>query len=374
MGAWSLRRPHGVSLVGETRGHGEPVVLVHATGMTRRGFAAAADQLAARLRVTTYDRRGWGDSRGPVGLGDWWTTHGDDLLAVIESLGQPAHVVAWAGAGAAAIHAALRRPDRVRNLVLFEPTIGAGPPRARRLRRLRRALACEAAGEPRRSRELFWRAMTGRGVWAPDTGYRGLRCAFDHVREDIRELLLTAPGPLADELRAGTADELVGRLHALQPELHILLAGMSLRRVYRVAERLVDHCPEAGYRGEEDCDALLPLSRPKLFAACVLEMLGHADWRVIAAARLAELREVLRLPRLERLHARCVRTSELLVPDALTGALRWEPDGEGACRSLVVGSTYELTGASTRLFGVIDECGEDYVYPPQWFEWVPIDW
>ncbi|MCY1057338.1 alpha/beta hydrolase [Nannocystis sp. SCPEA4] len=374
MAAWSLRRPQGATLVGETRGHGEPVVLVHPTAMTRRGFAAAAEQLATCLRVITYDRRGWGDSRGSNGLHDWWATHGDDLLAVIESLGQPAHVVAWASSSAAAIHAALRRPDRVRNLVLFEPTIGAGPPRARRLRHLRRALTWEAVGEPRRSRQVFWRAMTGRGVWAPDTGRRGITCAFDQVREDIQELLLTAPGPLADELRAGTADELLGHLHALQPELHILLAEMSVRRVCRLTERLVDRCPEAGWRREEDCDALLPVSRPKLFAACVLEMLGHADWRAIAAARLAELRAVLRLPKLERLQARCIRTSELLVPDAVTGVLRWDPDGEGACASLVVGSTYELTGASARVLGVIDESGEDYVYPPQWFEWVPIDW
>ena len=62
------------------------------------------------------------------------------------------------------------------------------------------------------------------------------------------------------------------------------------------------------------------------------------------------------------------------MPDAVTGMLRWEPDGEGSCASLVVGTVYELTGASARFFGVIDECGEDYVYPPGWFEWVPIDW
>ncbi|MFY0537507.1 alpha/beta fold hydrolase [Nannocystis pusilla] len=129
MRSWSLRRPDGVALVGESRGQGESVVLVHPTGMTRRGLAATAEHLARHLRVVTYDRRGWGDSRGSVAPQRWWATHGDDLIAVIESMGEAAEVVAWAGGSAAAIHAALRRPELVRQLVLFEPTIGAGPPR-----------------------------------------------------------------------------------------------------------------------------------------------------------------------------------------------------------------------------------------------------
>ncbi|PCC70699.1 putative aminoacrylate hydrolase RutD [Nannocystis exedens] len=349
-------------------------MLVHPTGMTRRGFAATAEQLARHLRVVTYDRRGWGDSRGKVAPQRWWATHGDDLIAVIESMGEAAEVVAWGSGGAAAIHAALRRPELVRQLVLFEPTLGAGPPRARRLRHLRRSLAWAAAGEHRRSRAVFWRATTQRGVWSLQTGHRGITCAFDHVRSDIREMLLSAPGPLADELLAGTEDELLERLGELRPEVHILLGGMSVRPVFRIADRWVERCPTAGFRGEDDCDALLPLNRPRVFAACVLEMLGYTDWRAIAAARLAELREVLRLPALERVRVRCVRNSEVFVPDATTGALRWDPEAESACASLIVGSTYEVTGVSPREFGVIDECGEDYGYPPQWFEPVAIDW
>ncbi|MCY1067445.1 alpha/beta hydrolase [Nannocystis sp. RBIL2] len=374
MRSWSLRRPDGVALVGESRGQGEPVVLVHPTGTTRRGLAATAEHLARHLRVVTYDRRGWGDSRGTVAPQRWWATHGDDLIAVIESMGEAAEVVAWAGGSAAAIHAALRRPELVRQLVLFEPTIGAGPPRARRLRHLRRALAWAAMGEHRRSRAVFWRATTQRGVWSAEAGNRGLTCAFDHVRADIREMLLSAPGPLADELRAGTEDHLLARLEELRPEVHILLAGMSVRSLYRIADRWVERCPTAGFRGEDDCDALLPLNRPRVFAACVLEMLGYADWRAIAAARLAELREVLRLPALERVRVRCVRNSEVFMPDAVTGSLHWDPEAESRCASLVVGSTYEVTGVSAREFGVIDECGEDYGYPPQWFEPVAIDW
>ncbi|WAS93678.1 alpha/beta fold hydrolase [Nannocystis punicea] len=374
MRSWSLRRPDGVALVGESRGQGEPVVLVHATGMTRRAFAAAADQLARHLRVVTYDRRGWGDSRGKIEPQRWWATHGDDLIAVIESMGEAAEVVAWAGGSAAAIHAALRRPELVRRLVLFEPTIGAGPPRSRRLRHLRRSLAWAAVGEHRRSRAVFWRATTRRGTWSPATGHRGITCAFDHVRSDIREMLLNAPGPLADELRAGTEDALLERLAELRPEVHILLAGMSVREVYRIADRWVERCQTAGFRGEDDCDALLPLDRPRVFAACVLEMLGYADWRAIAAARLAELREVLRLPALERARVKCVRNSEVFVPDAVTGALRWDAEAESASASLVVGSTYEVTGVSAHELGVIDECGEDCGYPPGWFEPVAIDW
>ncbi|MDC0722437.1 alpha/beta fold hydrolase [Nannocystis bainbridge] len=374
MRSWSLKRPDGVVLVGESRGQGEPVVLVHPTGMTRRGLAAAADHLAPHLRAVTYDRRGWGDSRGTPAPQRWWASHGDDLIAVIESMGEAAEVVAWAGSCAAAIHAALRRPDLVRQLVLFEPTIGAGPPRARRLRHLRRALTAAAAGDHRRSRAVFWRATTRRGTWSLQAGSRGLVCAFDHVRSDIRELLLDAPGPLAEELRAGTEDELLERLAELRPEVHILLGGTSVRPVYRIADRWVERCPSAGFRGEDDCDALLPLNRPRVFAACVLEMLGYADWRAIAAARLAELREVLRLPALERLRARCVRNSEVFMPHVVSATPRWAAELEAGSASLLVGSTYEVTGAGARSFGVIDECGEDYGYPPGWFEPVPIDW
>lgn len=103
------------------------VVLVHGSMDHSGNFRRLADQLKDWTLVS-YDRRGWGISRklgqGPPTL----TEHVDDLTAVLASrlrgtgAGAPI-LVGHSYGGLVALCAAARQPDRIRGLLVFEPSI-----------------------------------------------------------------------------------------------------------------------------------------------------------------------------------------------------------------------------------------------------------
>jgi pimeloyl-ACP methyl ester carboxylesterase len=93
------------------------VVLVHGAMDRSRSFRRVVDHLADH-RVVTYDRRGYGDSvdaKPASGLQD----HTADLLEVIGN--RRATVVAHSVASHIAVLAAIRDPDRVGSIGLWEP-------------------------------------------------------------------------------------------------------------------------------------------------------------------------------------------------------------------------------------------------------------
>jgi pimeloyl-ACP methyl ester carboxylesterase len=95
------------------------VVLVHGVLDSRLSFDAVAAELT-EYRIVSYDRRGWGESRG-LEPARSLTDHADDLLAVIGE--RRVTVVAHSFGGAVALLATARRPDLVASLGLFEPTV-----------------------------------------------------------------------------------------------------------------------------------------------------------------------------------------------------------------------------------------------------------
>jgi pimeloyl-ACP methyl ester carboxylesterase len=108
----------------EQRGQGPPVLLIHGTGSTSDFWGEAADRLAERCIVVTYDRRGIGRSANrPTGHHD---AHAEDAAEVIHRLGMgPMTVVGWSMGGIVALCLAHKRPELVRNLVLQEPPLYA---------------------------------------------------------------------------------------------------------------------------------------------------------------------------------------------------------------------------------------------------------
>jgi pimeloyl-ACP methyl ester carboxylesterase len=98
---------------GETR-----VVLVHGVLDSGRSFARVSEILAGQCQLITYDRRGYGSSVNaagpPVGIDE----HIDDLVAILDN--RPAVVVGHSFGGVVAAGAAVRAPDLVRSLVLYE--------------------------------------------------------------------------------------------------------------------------------------------------------------------------------------------------------------------------------------------------------------
>lgn len=114
---------NGVPLFYEEIGAGAPVVLVHGTTGNYAGWAFVAPLLASDFRVITYDRCGRGQSgdRATYSIGD----DAVDLLAIIDSLGEPVHLVGHSYGARVAMLAAQEHAN-LASLVLYEPPLDAG--------------------------------------------------------------------------------------------------------------------------------------------------------------------------------------------------------------------------------------------------------
>ena len=96
------------------------VVLVHGVFDSCESFESVIEHLVPDHTVLTYDRRGWGrsaDAAPATSLGD----HADDLLSVLGD--RRATVVGHSYGGTVSLLAAVRAPERVAALGLFEPSM-----------------------------------------------------------------------------------------------------------------------------------------------------------------------------------------------------------------------------------------------------------
>lgn len=97
---------------------GPLVLLLHGGGLDHRLWDGVAGRVAGDVRVVAPDLRSHGASstaRVPY-------RHCDDVVRVLEDLAAPAHVVGLSMGGAAALEAAVLRPDLVASVV----SVGAG--------------------------------------------------------------------------------------------------------------------------------------------------------------------------------------------------------------------------------------------------------
>jgi pimeloyl-ACP methyl ester carboxylesterase len=96
------------------------VVLVHGVFDSCASFEAVIEHLVPDHTVVTYDRRQWGRSihaAPAAALSD----HADDLLAVLDE--RRATVVGHSYGGTVSLLAAVRAPERIASLGLFEPSM-----------------------------------------------------------------------------------------------------------------------------------------------------------------------------------------------------------------------------------------------------------
>src|SRR5207302_4667523 len=108
-----------------TAGSGPAVVLLHGFPHTWQLWRDIIGPLSAHYRVIAPDMRGFGAStRAPEGYDAG--TLADDLDGILDALAEPAAAVVGIDAGTpvAVLHA-MRRPDRVRRLVVMEALLGA---------------------------------------------------------------------------------------------------------------------------------------------------------------------------------------------------------------------------------------------------------
>jgi pimeloyl-ACP methyl ester carboxylesterase len=117
---------NGTRLPYVEQGQGEPVLLVHPSVADHRTWNRQRAVLASRYRVIAYSQRYFGTEPWRP---DWpklgVPTQTDDLAAFIRGLGSgPVHLVGWSSGGVVALHLALKHPELVRSVFVYEPSLG----------------------------------------------------------------------------------------------------------------------------------------------------------------------------------------------------------------------------------------------------------
>jgi 3-oxoadipate enol-lactonase len=117
-----------------------PLVCVHGVGSYLEAWDEAAEALAQRFRVLTFDLRGHGRSGrppGPYEIEDFI----DDLLALAEHVGMASfHLAGFSLGGLIAQGVAIAHPDRVRSLMLLSTVADRTPDEQARVRQRLKAL------------------------------------------------------------------------------------------------------------------------------------------------------------------------------------------------------------------------------------------
>lgn len=129
-----LRASDGVELCVEAHGSGPVVLFSCGFSTTRENFRPqVAPLVAAGFRVVLWDYRGHGASDAPESPDAYsFDQVLDDLGRVLDahSPGVPAVLAGFSFGGAASLHFTLRRPDRVRALLLLDTGPGFKNPEA----------------------------------------------------------------------------------------------------------------------------------------------------------------------------------------------------------------------------------------------------
>jgi pimeloyl-ACP methyl ester carboxylesterase len=109
----------GVRLYYEEAGSGEPLVLLHGIGASRKDWEFQVPSFAKRFRVIAPDLRGYGQSErsGNYGVG----TFAGDIWSLLEQLRvERFNLVGHSMGGAVALQMAVDRPERIEHLILAD--------------------------------------------------------------------------------------------------------------------------------------------------------------------------------------------------------------------------------------------------------------
>ena len=155
-------------------GSGPGLVCIHCNASSSSQWRPLMDRLAPRHRVLAPDTHGAG--RGPAWPGDRALTLHDEvalLEPVFTRAGEPFALIGHSYGAAVALLAALQQPQRVRALVLYEPTlfglIDAASPMPNAADGIRQTVVLAAAALARGDRgaaaEIFIDYWMGEGAW-----------------------------------------------------------------------------------------------------------------------------------------------------------------------------------------------------------------
>jgi pimeloyl-ACP methyl ester carboxylesterase len=240
-------------------GTGDPIVLVPGSGSGPDSWTAVAEVLAGGFEVWSFVRRAYtGAVRGPA----TFTEETGDLRAILDAVGRPAHVVGASLGATLALHSALRSPDGMRSLALFEPPLLlAGRPVGAVVGRHG---ALVEAGDHRGAAVLVAREV----LHAPAVLVEALAAAPEpEAAEAERE----SRGWAADLAQLAADDRDVTRWSAITLPTLLMQGGQTWSPVPEGVEALAAALPHAERVRWADESHFVTATAPRLFADAVAE-------------------------------------------------------------------------------------------------------
>jgi pimeloyl-ACP methyl ester carboxylesterase len=119
----------GMALSAADVGDGDPIVFLHEFSGNRLSWAPQVASLSRRYRCISFSARGYPPSHVPASMDSYAQDRAAaDVVDVMNALGvASAHIVGLSMGGFAALHVAIRNPEKVRALVVAGCGYGAQP-------------------------------------------------------------------------------------------------------------------------------------------------------------------------------------------------------------------------------------------------------
>jgi len=259
--------------------HRDTVLCIHGSAVAGRSWNPIAAVLGDRFDVAAPDRLGC--ERGvawPAGLAAPFESEAQHLAAQLGRAPGGVHVLAHSYGAAIALELALRWPQRVRSLTLFEPARfavlfhdAASTPQCEEILHVGRTVAQRArAGREDEAAALFVDYWSGAGAW---------RALDERQRAGVRACMRK----VAAEFDAAFADRTpLRRFAALDMPVRLLRGSDSPAPVRRIVDVLAGLMPGAEVVDLAGIGHMGPVTHP----GAVLDNLPHwlvpADWRLAA--------------------------------------------------------------------------------------------
>ena len=254
-------------------GSGPGVVCLHSNASSSSQWRGLMELLAPRFRVLAPDSYGAGKSPD-------WPSDREIRLAdeveliepVLRDAGSPLTLVGHSYGAAIVLRAALDRPERVRALVLYEPTLfalidaDAPPPNA--ADGIRQAVSDTALaldrGDRNRAAEAFIDYWMGEGTWQrmPEPRRAPIAASAVNARR-WKHALFTEPTPL-------------GAFRRLDMPVLFLLGGQTTESARGVARLLVATLPRVEVLEFEELGHMGPVTHPEQVNAAFARFLERA--------------------------------------------------------------------------------------------------
>jgi pimeloyl-ACP methyl ester carboxylesterase len=251
-------------------GSGPGIVCLHSNASSSSQWRGLLELLAPRFRVLAPDS--YGSGKSPEWPSDREIALSDEVALiepVLRDAGSPLTLVGHSYGAAVALRAAVDRPERVRALALYEPTLfslvntGSPPPNA--ADGIRQAVA-EAAlaldrGDRNRAAEAFIDYWMGEGSWQtmPEARRQPIAASAVNVRR-WAHALFTEPTPLQ-------------AFRALDVPVLFLVGGRTTASARCVARLLVDALPRVEVLEFEELGHMGPVTHPERVNAAIARFL-----------------------------------------------------------------------------------------------------